>query len=66
MAAVEWLSLTQTAALCGVHVMTVGRWRKDPATQFPAPDGSGGGKRYRRDVVEAWLKVHRPWTLLSP
>lgn len=65
MAAVEWLSLTQTAALCGVSAMTVKRWRDNPEVQFPAPDGSGGGKRYRRDVVEAWLKVHRPWTLLS-
>lgn len=59
----EWLTRTEAAALCRVTTMTLYRWVADPSMSFPAPDGTGGRKRWRRDVLLAWLQANRPWVL---
>lgn len=59
----EWLTMTEAAVLCGVTAKTVLIWRKTDGMGFPAPDGSGGRRRWRRADVVAWLQVNRPWVL---
>jgi excisionase family DNA binding protein len=51
----EWLSLSDAAALMGVHPGTVRVWSDKGL--LPVHKTKGGHRRYRRDEVELWLKA---------
>jgi excisionase family DNA binding protein len=53
----EWLSLSDTAKLLGVHPSTVRLWSDKGV--LPTHRTSGGHRRYRRDEVLLWAKTAR-------
>ncbi|GAB4521684.1 MAG: hypothetical protein Fur0018_02380 [Anaerolineales bacterium] len=50
----EWLNLTETAALLGVHPGTVRNWSN--RGELPVHRTQGGHRRYRRDEVLLWMQ----------
>ena len=52
------LRAREVAALFGVGVRTLRRWRHEK--RIPAPLKLKGPLRWRRTEVEAWLEDHRP------
>lgn len=53
----EWLSLSDTARLLGVHPSTVRLWSDKGV--LPTHRTSGGHRRYRRNEVLLWAKMAR-------
>ena len=53
----EWLSLSDTAKLLGVHPSTVRLWSDKGV--LPTHRTSGGHRRYRRNEVLLWAKTAR-------
>lgn len=62
----DWITTEEAAALIGVSVKTLGRWRTnlDPKTGKPVhgpvfrknPGACNAHVKYRRSVVEAWIR----------
>lgn len=50
----EWMTDDEVAALCGLSVKTVQKWRYRGG-KGPAYVKLGGAVRYRRADVEAWV-----------
>lgn len=53
----EWLSLSDTARLLGVHPSTIRLWSDKGV--LPTHRTSGGHRRYRRNEVLLWAKMAR-------
>ena len=60
----EWLTLSETARLLGVHPSTVRAWSDKGL--LPVYRTQGGHRRYRRSEVELWAKTHRQKSPVSP
>lgn len=51
---------TKTAAYLGVSTMTLSRWKRDPARNFPEPSVIGHGNELNDlDKVDAWMESNR-------
>lgn len=53
----EWLTLTQTAELLGVHPSTVRQW--SDKGQIPVHRTEGKHRRYRRSEIDLWERANR-------
>ena len=53
----DWLSLSEVAAMLGVHPSTVRSWSDQG--HLPAHRTQGGHRRFRRAEVEMWIQTHR-------
>lgn len=53
----EWLSLSDVAAILGVHPSTVRGWSDEGI--LPVHRTKGGHRRYRRSEIELWMLAHR-------
>jgi len=60
----KWLSLSDVAAMVGVHPSTVRLWSNKGV--IPVHRTQGGHRRYRRDEVELWLKASRQQNPVEP
>jgi len=60
----EWLSLSETAELLGVHPSTVRSWSDQG--NLPVYRTSGGHRRYKRSEVELWTRSKRQEQQLAP
>jgi excisionase family DNA binding protein len=60
----EWLSLSGTAELLGVHPSTVRSWSDQG--NLPVYRTSGGHRRYKRSEVELWARSKRQEQQLTP
>ncbi len=53
----EWLGLTETAEMIGVHPNTLRSWAD--LGQLPVHRTEGGHRRFRREDIEIWLQSQR-------
>ncbi len=53
----EWLTLTQTAELLGIHPSTLRSW--SDRGQIPVHRTEGKHRRYRRSEIELWERANR-------
>jgi len=60
----DWLSLTETAKLLGVHPSTVRQWSDKGA--LPVHRTQGGHRRYKRSEVELWAQTTRHQPAIEP
>ena len=60
----DWLSLSETADLLGVHPSTVRLWSDKGA--LPVHRTQGGHRRYKRSEVELWAWTTRPQSTIEP
>lgn len=60
----EWLSLSDVAAILGVHPSTVRLWSDKGV--LPVHRTSGQHRRYRRSEVELWVKTSREKLSMEP
>ena len=60
----DWLSLTETANLLGVHPSTVRQWSDKGA--LPVHRTQGGHRRYKRSEVELWAETARRQPAIEP
>ena len=60
----DWLSLSETADLLGVHPSTVRLWSDKGA--LPVHRTQGGHRRYKRSEVELWARTTRPQSTIEP
>jgi excisionase family DNA binding protein len=52
----EWLSLSETAHMLGIHPSTLRAWADKG--RVPVHRTAGGHRRFRRQEIELWAKVH--------
>jgi len=60
----EWLALSATAELLGVHPSTVRLWSDKGL--LPVHRTKGGHRRYKRSEVELWAKTHHESRPVQP
>jgi len=60
----EWLALSATAELLGVHPSTVRLWSDKGL--LPVHRTKGGHRRYKRSEVELWAKTHHESRRVQP
>jgi len=60
----DWLSLTQAAALLGVHPSTLRLWSDKGV--LPVHRTQGGHRRYKRSEVELWAQTARNQQAIEP
>jgi excisionase family DNA binding protein len=53
----EWLSLSETAEMLGIHPSTVRNWSDQGV--LPVHRTQGGHRRYKRSEVELWMQSQR-------
>jgi excisionase family DNA binding protein len=53
----DWLSLSETAEILGVHPSTVRNWSNQGV--FPVHRTQGGHRRYLRNEIEVWMQTHK-------
>lgn len=53
---VEWLSLSETAQMLGIHPSTLRMWADKG--RVPVHRTAGGHRRFQRQEIELWAKVH--------
>lgn len=54
-----WLTKTEIARHCGVHVRTIELWVKDhgmPSIELPSNGKERRRRRFDKDDVDAWLR----------
>jgi predicted DNA-binding transcriptional regulator AlpA len=51
-----WLRNRELADFLGISTMTLWRWQKDEALNFPQPSAVHGARYTSVEAVEAWLK----------
>lgn len=52
----DWLSLSETAAMLGIHPSTLRSWADKG--RVPVHRTAGGHRRFRRPEIELWAEVH--------
>ena len=60
----DWISLTETAGILGVHPSTVRNWSDSGA--LPVYRTTGGHRRYKRAEVELWSQSKRQEHQVAP
>jgi excisionase family DNA binding protein len=60
----DWLSLSKTAEVLGVHPSTIRNWSDKGA--LPVYRTSGGHRRYKRAEVELWARSKRQEQHMAP
>ena len=60
----DWLSLSETAELLGVHPSTVREWSNKGV--LPSYRTQGGHRRYKRSEVELWAQTARTQPMIEP
>jgi excisionase family DNA binding protein len=60
----DWISLSETAEVLGVHPSTIRNWSDQGA--LPVYRTSGGHRRYKRSEVELWARSNRQENQVIP
>lgn len=57
---IRFATNTKTAAYLGVSTMTLSRWKRDLARNFPEPSVVGQGNELNDlDKIDAWMESNR-------